>query len=154
MLLNYANYVSGISPFFEMIGRFIRDSFINIDGTGQNYSNPFIIIESVAYFLFFTTLVFKSKIINKLAGLVIGVYLIHENTYLRGFLYKWIGIDNGPIYSSTFIIRIFLAAIGIYIGCLIIEFIRQIIFKYIYNSKIATKIRKKYYSFIKSIKFS
>lgn len=147
ILLFFSKVFMWMNPLFYEIGTTIKNS-IEIEGTGFSYSSPLIIIQSVAYFLFFTTLSFKSKFINKIATLVFGVYLIHENIYLRMFEYKWLGIDNGPIYSCRFLLNIFSIAILLYIVCLLIEFIRQIIFKYIYNRKFSKRIRDKYYDWI------
>ena len=150
ILLCFANNISGTNSLFTEIANIIRNSMIIPEGTGHNYSNPLVIIQSVAYFLFFTTLVFRSKFINKVATLVFGVYLIHENRWLRLFEYKWLKIDNGPIYSCKFLIYMILIAVSFYIVMLIIEFIRQVIFKFIYNRKISKKIRDGYYNWLHS----
>ena len=149
ILLFFAKNLIGLNPLFTEIGTTIKNS-IEIEGTGFGYSNPVIIIQSIAYFAFFTTLNFKSKFINKIATLVFGVYLIHENMYLRWHEYKWLGIDNGPIYSCSFLIKALFISILLYIICLIIEFIRQKIFKFIYDRKISKRIRDGYYNWLHS----
>lgn len=151
ILFSFVNSLGYMNSVVEVITTYIRNSFINVDLSGYNYSNPLIMIQSIAYFAFFTTLTLKSKFINRVATLVFGVYLIHENTFFRPVLYNNIlHINNGPIYSSKFIFTIFIASISLYIACLIIEFIRQVIFKFIYNRKISKKIRDGYYNWLHS----
>lgn len=45
------------------------------------YNNPLLVISSISFFLFFTTLNFESKFINYIALSTLGVYLIQENAY-------------------------------------------------------------------------
>lgn len=114
-------------------------------------SNPIVIIQTLSFVLFFQTLNIKSKKINSLANLTLGVYLIHDNTFIRHLLYRWLKIDNGPISNYSFILYIVGAIILIYITCSILEWIRQQIFRFIYNRKIAKKIRNKYYNWFYSL---
>lgn len=97
----------------------------NINISYLSYSNPIILIQSIVYFLFFMTFDFQSKIINKISSLVLGVYFIHDNVYVRAWIYKFLKIDNGLIYSRRYILYYFLIAILIYIFCLIIEYMRK-----------------------------
>lgn len=107
------------------------------------YSNPIIMIQTVAYFQIFLTFKFSSKIVNKISSLTLGVYFIHENNYVRDKLYKWLGIIGGNHNSFKFIGYTILIAILIFIVCSFIEFIRQELFKGISNTKIV-KVTKKY----------
>lgn len=134
----------GINSILSELARVIRNSAIA-------YSNPLIIIQSIAYFGFFGTLKLQSKFINKISSLTLGVYLIHENSFIREHLYTWTRVNVYPVTSYSFIGYIFLVAITIFTICIIIEWFRQILFKFIYNLKISEKTRNKYYSFIASI---
>ncbi len=121
-----------------------------------SYDNPLVILGSTCIFLLFWYKDFSSKLCNKIAGLTFGIYLIHDNYTLNNFLYKWfgfatetnVGYSNGSGYML--IIKIFLTAMIVFVGCAIIEYIRQLIFKFIYNRKFSTAIREKFYLFIKS----
>ena len=64
-----------------------------------------------------------------------------------------ITINDGPIYSYKFIFYVFFIAVLIYAICAVIEYIRQKLFKKIYNFKLSKMIREKYYEFIKNVKF-
>ena len=118
--------------------------------TIQN-SNPIVLVQTVSFFLFFQTLDIHSKMINNLAKLTLGIYLIHDNTFLRHLIYVWLRIDNGPVSNYSFILYIFVIAFMIYVVCSIIEWSRQKIFKFIYNRKISVKIRKKYYNWFNNL---
>lgn len=140
----YGKQLAGINSVF--------DFFANaIDVSAFAYSNPIIIIQSIAYFALFTSLEFKSSFINKCSSLMLGVYFIHENNYIREKLYSWLGITTGPINSITFIPYVFLMTLTIFVSCMILEFIRQLLFKFIATRKLSTKIRKKYYKNIQKI---
>lgn len=136
--------LSGINGLFDIFSNTIE---LNI----LNYSNPIIIIQSIAYFAFFTTLTIKSKAINKISGLMLGVYFIHENDHLRSQLYNWIDIFNISKDSILILVQVIVTAIIIFVGCSIIEFARQKLFHLISKNKLSQKIRNNYYNWIKTI---
>lgn len=138
------NKIQNINKGFELISKYIKTSSLA-------YTNPLIIIQAVAYFYIFTYVSIKSKLINKVATFMFGVYMIHCNDYMTNHIYKWLGIVDGDHNRIRFIINVFGAAIIIFIACSIIEYIRQIIFKIIYDMKISYIIREKYYSLCKKI---
>lgn len=115
IIANHTNYLTTLSN--------------GLNHTKYDYSNPFIVIQSIAYFLFFNTLTIKSKIINSISKLTFGVYLIHDNIFVRQRLYMYLKIGDRIIYSYKFLIYIILIAISIFIVCCLIEEIRQIISK-------------------------
>ena len=123
----------------------------NVAGMSLAYSNPLIIIQTIALFSLFSTLEIKSKFINIVASSTLGVYLIHDNNYIRKVLYKFLNINKISTSSYRFIIYLLVSAIGIFIVCSIIELIRQLVFKFIYKQKFSESIRNKYYTYIKSI---
>ena len=141
LLYRFGEQISSYSNILAEIGN-------NITTTTFFYSNPIIILQSICFFCFFETLDIKSKFINKIASLSLGVYLIHEHIQIRTSLYQLLKINDGPITSYHFIWYIFVIAVLIFVVCLIIEWIRQIIFSFIYNRKISKKIRKKYRNWI------
>lgn len=144
IISNYVIAISGINSFFDEIIRCINTASIV-------YSNPLVIIQSVAYFAFFETLEFKNKIVNKIATTTIGVYLIHDNNYIRGLIPKIFKINPTNTFNYFFVIRIIGISLIIYIVCTVIELMRQLIFKLIYKLKLSTKIRNTYYNFLKEI---
>lgn len=65
--------------------------------------------------------------INKISGTTLGIYLIHENIFVRNYI--WSNIFSIPHYMSgsiVILIIIFLVStISIFIVCSLIEFLRQ-----------------------------
>ncbi len=128
--------IKGINNLFDTISSYI-------DYSSLNYSNPIIIIQSIAYFSIFSSLNIKSKLINRVSPLMLGIYFIHENNYIRESLYKAIGLASNNRNNISFIFYMLLMAILIYIVCAIIELLRQVLFNFIENSSLAKKFRTK-----------
>lgn len=131
-----------------------RDIYIRVSSGYWYYSNPFVVIQSVAFFALFGTFNLKSKFINKVSSLTLGIYLLHDNMYMSQNLYDFLGVKGKPIYSSRFILYILGVTILIFVVCALVEWLRQIIFKFIYNRKISKKIRDKYNNWIHTLKFT
>ena len=132
-------------PIIAEVGIIFSNSFIA-------YNNPLVIIQTIAFFVFFSTLNLKSSFINYISTATIGIYLIHDNNNIRNVLYKFLGF-NGNNYSVMILGKILGCAILIFISCLIIELIRKFIFKLISNTKIAKKNREWYRNYINSLGF-
>ena len=116
------------------------------------YSNPLVIIQAVSLFLLFGTFSFKNKFINKLGSLMLGVYLIHESQPLKENIYIWLGIDKGKmIYSNYIIIKLFYVILIIFGLCVVIEFIRKLIFKLIYKFNFIKSIYSKLIAFLQNV---
>lgn len=108
------------------------------------YSTPIVLIQTLSLFLLFGTFTFKSKFINMISKLTLGVYFIHESFYIRKNIYIFLGIDSTfIIYSRSIILKILLTACFIYIMSLIIEFIRTKIFDFLMKIPFIKKIDKK-----------
>ena len=148
-ILNYIIYKSSQS--LNNVNSLVNDITNNLMLMSRAYSNPIVIVQTVAFVLFFETLNIRSKIINDLATLTLGIYLVHDNPLMRGVLYQWLKIDNGPVSSYSFILYIFIVSFAIYFTASLVEWIRQLIFHWIYNRKIPTKIRQKYYSWLNKL---
>ena len=65
----------------------VNDSYLHAVNTMTfySYNNPLALCNSIAVFLFFTTLSFHSKCINWLAKGVFAVYLIHTSTWINSY---------------------------------------------------------------------
>ena len=148
-ILNYIIYISSQS--LNNVNSLVNDITNNLILMSRAYSNPIVIVQTIAFVLFFETLNIRSKIINNLATLTLGIYLVHDNPLMRGVLYQWLRIDNGPVSNYSFILYIFIVSFAIYFTASLIEWIRQLIFHWIYNRKIPTKIRQKYYSWLNKL---
>ena len=93
------------------------------------YNNLFVFIGTVSLFMFFSQLYIKSKLINKIAKLTFGIYLIHDNNYVREILYDKILHVDKWIDSNVFIIVAIISIGLIFISCGIIELCRSKIFE-------------------------
>lgn len=84
---------------------------------------------SICLFLFFLNLKINSNnVINRIASCTLGIYLIHTNIILRDLI--WVDILNVNNYTNSkylVIYAIFAVAI-VFLICMIIDLIRQIIF--------------------------
>ncbi len=133
-----------INPVVNLFSKYIMNS-------QYNYSTPIDIIQSICYFLYFETLTIKNRFINKVASIILGVYLIHDNDLIRLILYKKLRIDNGMMKGPRSIIYMFLCAILIFTVCLLIEYTRNLITKFINNRKIVKKEKERFYNYISRI---
>ena len=145
------NYLLGeYSVILQSQSVYMNEFFSNFS-QNFNYSSPIIIIQSIVYFLFFENINFKNKFINKISSLTLGIYLISDNIIIRSFIYDFIGLRNHNIEHFSYIIHVFILSILIFIICLIIEFIRQCIFKFIRNRKKYIMLKDKINNFPKTI---
>lgn len=87
-----------------------------------------VLIISVLFLLIFKEIKIKSnKIINMVSATTFGIYLLHENPYIRQILYNGI-FQNREYAQSQYFIVYTLCEIGcIFIGGMMIEFIRMLI---------------------------
>lgn len=151
LILNFVTYnfgqvlINNTSSLLQYFGNLINQNYIT-------YNFLILILQSVCYFLWFNTLNIKSKFINYISSLTLGIYLIHDHPYLKKMLYSWFNITNSNVLSSKkFILQIIIVAIIIFTISLIIEAIRQLIFKFIRKRKISQKISNKFYNYIDSL---
>ena len=107
---------------------------------------PIFLISLFLFLGFMKTKIKYSKIINKLATTTFGIYLIHDNSYMRSFLWKdFFKVKN--FEESTILIpySIFVCCI-VFVSCAAIDLIRSnTIEKYYMNIvyRIETKINNK-----------
>ena len=66
-----------------------------------------------------------SKLINTLGGATFGVYLIHDNYFVRQFLWKELFCNNSFASSDNLIIYSIGTVCIVYIVCTAIELLRQ-----------------------------
>lgn len=106
------------------------------------YSNPLIVIQSLAYFIFFGTFNFTSNIINHISKITFGIYLIHDNNYVRYNIYNWMNIDSELVYSFRYFVYVGIIALIIFVGCFIIDSIRSWICSHIKKCELVIKFEK------------
>ncbi len=147
--VNFLIYIFGnnLINFDNDLVKYIGSNLIN---GFLAYNNPLLIAGCVAFFLYFSLLDFKNRYINIISKYVLGCYLITENNYIRDILYNSIGF-NKMHYSITIIPKLFLFVFIVFICCILIEAIRQFIFRKVYNLKISGKFREKCKNYIKTL---
>lgn len=119
---------------------FNKVGFYNASVFGQ-FSNPFVILESVSIFLFFRGFQFKSRIINYIAGTTIGIYAIHEHPLMRGFIWSHNELGDPNLYNNFLGIMFVIATIfEIFIICSVIDMARQGLFSGV--TKLVQKFKK------------
>ena len=108
-------------------------------------SNIVCLFTSVVLFLFFNSLNIKTnRIINLISKTTFGIYLIHDNNYLRPIL--WGKLLNCPFHASlkTFFIFSAVAVVIVFASCSLIELLRIgvcALFKKLFE-KLKTKEKK------------
>lgn len=94
----------------------------------MSYNSPLVILGAVFFFYCFKKLKLKSRIINKIAPLTFGVYLIHETPDNRFILKNIIQQVNNAIDNPILMfIALIAVAIIVFLICAGIEKIRQLI---------------------------
>lgn len=98
-----------------------------------NYNNaPVAILQGIMLFMFFRTLRFKSKIINRISNHNLGVYMIHEHWLMRTVIWDkiFVATQNPVFYSSPFyLFKVYGIILVIYVSCWTIDLLRGYIFK-------------------------
>ena len=146
-LFNYSMHITSIQflkheNFLAYIGKIIYTSF-------NQYDNPIVLLQSICYFFIFYYLSFSNKIINNISKTVFGIYLIHENLFLRNNMYDLFKFPEYSISKKVFL-HIFIAALIIFILGFVIEYIRQALFDFVSKLKISKWWREKYRGYLKS----
>ena len=164
-ITNYRLLLIGVFILCFMGNYFVYKFGLDIKGTGNvlnnissrilaspptKYSNPFIVIQTIAYFEIFKSFSFKNRFINYISSCTFAVYLIHDHAVIRANIYKLFDIDRA-FNNYSFILKLFECMIIIFIIGIIIESLRKLII-FIYHkipfSKSISNLNK---NFIKSI---
>lgn len=104
------------------------------------YSNPFIIIQSIAYFELFGTFEFKNKIINYISSCTFGVYLLHEHPVFRSNIYKLLKFDLYPFKGIKSVGYMFALMFIIFITGILVESLRKLFIFIYHKTNISSKI--------------
>lgn len=135
------------SSFDNIFLKFIGEVFVH---SLSVFSSPFIIIQSILYFLFFETLKFRNRFINKVSGLMFGVYLVHENVFVYNYIYQFFPTGvSGSIDGYKVVVIVFSLSAAIFILSILIEFLRQQLFIVVNRLKVIKKIKMKAVNYIK-----
>lgn len=93
-------------------------------------NSPIVLVSAIFIFSFFNNFNYSNKFINYIAGSMFGVYLIHENSFVRPII--WQRIFSSKIYAdsgiSYFLFGLFCAFVVFVVTTLIDIVIRRKIF--------------------------
>lgn len=93
-----------------------------------------LLISSIGIFLGFKNLKIKNmKVINKIASTTLGIYLIHDNFLVREFLWLKFFKVYEHFYDKNLLFYSFKIIFLVFISCMMLDFIRQFLFKYSIN---------------------
>lgn len=150
-LINFICYQVSKS-FMLMNHSLLREIGKNFFVNYRSFSNPFVIIQSILYFLYFSTLMIKSNFINSVAKHVLDVYLIHENFYVIQTIYIWLKTLNWLNYNIyIFTILVLIVPVFIFWISIGISLIKAWIFKIVSSIKTVKKMSDKFYDFMNCI---
>lgn len=113
------------------------DFFITNAGYFGKINSIFTFGIALQLFLIFIKIKpFSCKIINVISSTTFGVYLIHENIFVRPYIWNVLVHNDVIITSSKFILLVFPISICIFLICSIIDIVRQKIISKIWNKLI------------------
>lgn len=85
-----------------------------------------LLILSITLFIVFKNMKLKqSKVLNLIASSIFGVYLIHDNVYMRDFLWGKLLKNNTYATSPYLMIHFVFSVIAVFVVCTIIDQIRM-----------------------------
>lgn len=113
-------------PIYYIISIKIKDYlFISNMASLSQFDNIFCVIWAIYLFKFFKNISFSNKIINCIAGTVLGIYVIHDNSHVR----KWIWNEVYPNknYVSNPYLHSVVKIVAVFSICMVIELVRKYI---------------------------
>lgn len=123
VILSFMTYASSVV--ISILGSKISEITISTTYFYSTQSVLVLLLSICIFMAFATTEINNSKVINIVASATFGVYLIHENHYLRNIFWQTI-FKNASYQNSLRIIPIsVVAVISVYVICTVIELIRQ-----------------------------
>ena len=90
--------------------------------------SPISIMATIGLVLIFTSIELKSKWVNLVASLTFGVYLIHDNNYVRLFLWRNLIKSKQYAYKNLLPVYELSIVVIVFIVCCLIELLRKKLF--------------------------
>jgi len=105
-----------------------------------------MILQSITLMLFITNISYNkyiAKIITFIGPLTFGVYLIHENSIIRAkFIRNILNNYSRNLPFNKVVEIIFIATLKIFVKCIIIDYLRNILFRICQIRRICIIIEK------------
>lgn len=140
--------ISLITPFIIVTIRVLSMKYLKVSmDRFLDFSNILNFISTICLFLYFREIKMKNtsvnKIIGKISPLMFGIYLIHDNMYIKPYIWrKGLGVYSYAT-SDNLVIHFILSVILVFCVCAIIEYIRIKIFDLLKHTKISQKTDEK-----------
>lgn len=94
-------------------------------------SSPLTILIAAALVLAFGRFTFHSRVVNRIASATLGVYLLHDNNYVRPALWGHLPIA-AHLADNLIFLYAPLCILGVYLACTVLELIRQRLIERLY----------------------
>jgi hypothetical protein len=98
---------------------------------------------TISWFLVFCNFNFSSKIVDFIASSVFGIYLIHENDYIRPWL--WSKLSPNVAYSAFPYFHFFVKVLAVFFVCMLIDIVRRYTVGRL-EGKIVNRIEKAFFN--------
>lgn len=90
------------------------------------YNSPLVYFSAIACFIMFAKMKIQSAMTARIATLTFGIYLIHDNPYLRGVLYRVFRVSAwGDAGTSCLIAALLVGSMSVFCLCAALEYLRQ-----------------------------
>lgn len=100
-------------------------------GKAMSYNFFLNVVSSVLLFLIFKNLSLRqSRAVSKLQGFSLSVYVIHENIFLRQWLYRVVFRSTEYYHSPVMLAHLVVTVLGIFVLCAAVETLRRLLFRY------------------------
>ena len=110
---------------------------------GWAYNNPLVIASAMLFFSYFRCLEIKpSKYVNLIGGTMLGVFLLHLNRYICGYIYNMTRYVIHSSYVNQSLILQVVALIGLALGLLVVLALIDLPRLYIHKWLMKTLTRK------------
>ena len=108
----------------------------------EMHSLPIVIISSLLFLGFLKLNIGFNKIINVISSATFGVYLIHDNSYVRSFLWEDVFMNASYYESNLLIPYSILVIVLVFVVCTVIELARSYTFEVFFSKRIDTIAKK------------
>lgn len=105
--------------------RFGSDAIVRRAHYFSGYQSVLAVPFSVALFLLFRDFSFSNRFVNGTASHVLGIYLIHENDFMRTYIWHTIFPNADYMFTSGLILHAFIKIFAVFFICLTIDVIRE-----------------------------
>mgnify|MGYP006873124848 FL=1 len=119
----------------------------------ENYDSNLKVIQSISIILFLLQINYNKylgKIISFIGTLTFGVYLIHSNNYIGNDIMNDLFVNDQNNISILSVFILFMSkGLLVFIICIIIDYLRYLLFNLLKIRKICIILDKKLYEFLK-----